>query len=506
MANPESQPKAAPAATTVTTSAEPNPLLDQLNGAVGARSQEAKDSVRDAVQALCRFVLERSPNVVDRDAMAYVNDCISALEEVLNAQINEILHDPKFQELESTWRGLWYMVSNTETGQSLKIRVLNISKQELAEIFGSEKYQGAAWDQSPIFKKVYNAEFDMPGGKPYGLLVGDYYFDHSPQDLVVLRGMMRVAAAAHAPFVTGAAPTLLGLTEGWQQLNEPRDLSKVFEGKAYTAWRSLREDEDSRYLALTGPRVLGRLPYGKATLPVSEFGFEEEVDGKDPSKFVWMNSAYALAFCIARSFKISGWCSRIWGPYTRDGMGGKIEELPCYTFPTDDGDVDLRCPTEIAIGGRRSHELDELGLIPLCHWKETDHASFMGAQSVQKPKRYADADSQASANLSARLNYLLAACRFAHYLKVIVREKLGSYRSRGDLQADLQEWIKEYVTADPNPDEEAKAKRPLASATVIVEDVPGNPGYYTARFLLRPHFQLEGLKADISLTSRLPSK
>ncbi|HRW61043.1 MAG TPA: type VI secretion system contractile sheath large subunit, partial [Defluviicoccus sp.] len=417
----------------------------------------------------------------------------------LTDQVNAVLHHRDFQALEGAWRGLHYLVNNTETDEMLKIRVMNISKKDLHKTV--KKFKGTAWDQSPIFKKVYESEYGTFGGEPFGCLVGDYYFDHSPPDVELLGEMAQVSAAAHTPFIAGASPAIMQM-ESWQELANPRDLTKIFQTPEYAPWKSLREADDSRYIGLAMPRFLARYPYGAKTDPVEEFDFEEDTEGADHNKYCWSNSAYAMATNITRAFKYFGWCSRIRGVES----GGAVEGLPVHTFPTDDGGVDMKCPTEIAITDRREAELAKNGFMPLLHKKNTDFAAFIGAQSLQKPFEYDDPDATANANLSARLPYLFAICRFAHYLKCIVRDKVGSFKERDDMQRFLQKWIMQYVDGNPQTSsEETKARRPLAAAEVVVEEVEGNPGYYTSKFYLRPHYQLEGLTVSLRLVSKLPS-
>jgi type VI secretion system protein ImpC len=424
---------------------------------------------------------------------------IAAIDRKLSEQINLIMHHEDFQALESAWRGLHYMVNNTETDEMLKIKVFNISKKELGRTL--KKFKGTAWDQSPIFKKMYEEEFGQFGGEPYGCLVGDYHFDHSPPDVELLSNMAQISSATHSPFITGAAPSVMQM-ESWGELSNPRDLTKIFTTPEYAGWRSLRESDDSRYIGLAMPRFLARLPYGAKTDPVPEFDFEEDTEGADSSKYCWANSAYAMATNINRSFKLYGWCTRIRGIES----GGAVEGLPSHTFPTDDGGVDMKCPTEIAISDRREAELAKNGFMPLIHKKNSDFAAFIGAQSLQKPAEYDDPDATANANLAARLPYLFATCRFAHYLKCIVRDKIGSFKEREDMQRWLQDWVMQYVDGSPDvSSEETKAKRPLAAAEVVVEEVEGNPGYYSSKFYLRPHYQLEGLTVSLRLVSKLPS-
>jgi type VI secretion system protein ImpC len=439
-------------------------------------------------------------SVISGDALASIEGIIAEIDRRLTEQVNEIIHNEEFQRLESAWRGLHYLVNNTETDSMLKIRVFNISKDDLAKTL--KKFKGTAWDQSPIFKKIYEEEYGQFGGEPYGCLVGDYHFDHSPPDVAMLQEISGIASAAHAPFITGVAPTVMQF-DSWRELSNPRDLTKIFETPEYAPWRSLRESEDSRYLGLCMPRFLSRLPYGSKTNPVEGFAFEEDVANADHNRYTWANAAYAMAVNINRAFKMYGWCTRIRGIET----GGAVEGLPCHTFPTDDGGVDMKCPTEIAISDRREAELANNGFMPLIHRKNSDIAAFIGAQSLQKPAVYDDPDATANANLAARLPYLFATCRFAHYLKCMVRDKIGSSMTQAQLQTWLNEWIKKYIEASPDiATEEAKAMRPLSAAEVVVEEDPSNPGYYTSKIFLKPHYQLEGLTVSLRLVSKLPSQ
>lgn len=461
------------------------------------RSPEASSAVANAVSTLAQQALADTALISD-DARSTIESIIAQIDQKLTEQVNLIMHHEEFTKLEGAWRGLHHLVNNTETDEMLKIRVMNVEKKELAKTF--KKYKGVSWDQSPLFKKIYGAEYDQLGGEPYGCLVGDYHFDHSTPDVEILNGMKQVAAAAHAPFLTGADPNILQM-ESWNELSNPRDLTKIMGTPEYAAWNSLRDSDDSKYLGLCMPRFLSRVPYGANTDPVEEFDFEEDNSAGSDS-YVWSNSAYAMAVNINRSFKEFGWCSRIRGVES----GGAVEGLPVHTFPSDDGGVDMQCPTEVSIGDRREAELAKNGFMPLLHRKNTDTAAFIGAQSVQKPAEYDDPDATANANLAARLPYLFATCRFAHYLKCMVRDKVGSFKEREDMQRFLQDWIIQYVDGDPaNSGELTKARKPLAAAEVVVEEVEGNPGYYTSRFFLRPHYQLEGLSVSLRLVSKLPS-
>ncbi|QSI78995.1 MULTISPECIES: type VI secretion system contractile sheath large subunit [Niveibacterium] len=463
------------------------------------KTDEARDAVSRAVQTLAQQALSQT-QLIGSDVIKSIESMIAELDRKLSEQINLIMHSEDFQKLEGAWRGLHYLVNNTETDEQLKIRVMNISKAELGKTL--KRYKGTAWDQSPLFKKVYEEEYGQFGGEPFGCLVGDYHFDQSAPDVEMLGEMAKVAASAHAPFIAGVSPTVMQMGS-WQELANPRDLTKIFSTPEYAAWRSLRDSDDARYIGLAMPRFLARLPYGAKTSPVEAFNFEEDTGAADHSKYTWANSAYAMAVNINRSFKEFGWCSRIRGIES----GGAVEGLPVHSFPTDDGGVDMKCPTEIAISDRREAELAKCGFMPLIHRKNSDFAAFIGAQSLQKPAEYDDPDATANANLAARLPYLFACCRFAHYLKCIVRDKVGSFKERDDMERWLQKWIMNYVDGDPaHSSEQTKARRPLAAAEVKVEEVEGNPGYYSSKFFLRPHYQLEGLTVSLRLVSKLPSQ
>jgi type VI secretion system protein ImpC len=475
-----------------------NEFASLLNKEFKPKTDEARGAIESAVQTLAQQALAHS-NTISADAYRTIEALIAEIDKKLSDQVNLILHHEDFQKLEGSWRGLKYLVDNSDPDEMLKIRVLNISKNELRKTM--RRYKGTGWDQSPIFKKLYEEEYGQFGGEPYGCLVGDFFFDHSAPDVELLGEMARVAAAAHAPFIAGASPNLMQMNS-WQELSNPRDLTKIFSNTEYAAWRGLRDSDDSKYVGLAMPRYLSRMPYGAKTSPVDEFDFEEDTEGGTHAKYTWSNSAYAMATNINRSFKEYGWCTSIRGVES----GGVVADLPAHTFPSDDGGVDMKCPTEIAISDRREAELAKNGFMPLVHRKNSDLAAFIGAQSLNKPAEYYDADATANANLAARLPYMFACSRFAHYLKCIVRDKIGSFRERDDMQKWLNEWIMNYVDGDPaNSTQETKARKPLAAAEVIVEEVEGNPGYYTSKFFLRPHYQLEGLTVSLRLVSKLPS-
>ena len=461
------------------------------------KSARAQEAVESAVHVLAQQALAQTGLISD-DSLRSIEAMIAAIDRKLTEQINLILHQEEFQQLEGAWRGVHYLVNNTETDEMLKIKVMNISKKELSRTL--KKFRGTAWDQSPLFKRIYDEEYGQFGGAPFGALVGDYYFDHSPQDVALLGDLAQVASAAHAPFLAAAAPTVMQM-DSWNELSNPRDLTKIFQTPEYAAWRSLRESEDSRYLGLCMPRFLARLPYGAKTEPVDEFAFEEDTGTGESERYTWCNAAYAMATNITRAFKLYGWCTNIRGVES----GGAVEGLPTHTFPDADGGVAMKCPTEIAIPDRREAELSKNGFIPLIFKKDSDFAAFIGAQSLQKPQEYDDPAATSNANLAARLPYMFATCRFAHYLKCMVRDKIGSSKTKAQLQTWLQNWLNLYV--DPSPDSSDdvyKASHPLAAGLVELEEDPENPGYYSSKFYLKPHYQLEGLTVSLRLVSKMP--
>ncbi len=473
-------------------------LKDILRRSFRPRTNEAAEAVQSAVETLLTYA-RRGRVVVREDVAQTIEQLVAELDKKISDQLTHVLHNKRFQALEGAWRGLHYLVTNTDTSENLKIRYLNISKSDLGKTL--RRFKGVVWDQSPIFKMIYEQEYGQFGGEPFGCLIGDYEFDHSIQDVSALSEMSKIAAAAHAPFIAAAAPGLLQM-DNWSELSNPRDVSKIFTSTEYAFWRRLRESNDSRYLALTLPRFLARVPYGPKTQPVEEFGFEEKVDPNRAEDFCWANSAYAMGANITRAFKTYGWCTKIRGIES----GGAVEVLPKFVLPSQDSEFELHCPTEIAISDRREHELSESGLMPLVYRKNSDTAAFIGAKTVHRPAVYEDDDATANANLSSRLPYIFATCRFAHYLKCIVRDKIGSFKSREDTQRWLNDWLMNYVDGDPSiSSETTKSQRPLSAAEVVVDEIPNNPGYYRAQFFLRPHFQLEGLTVSLRLVSKLPS-
>ncbi len=456
-----------------------------------------EDGPPAASMATLAGLLGRHRTLPGPDARRVIEALVAEIDMALSRQLGLILHAPEFQALEASWRGLHQLVRASDKDMGVKVRVLDISKRELLR--GLRKFRGAAWDQSPLFRLVYEEEFGQLGGEPFGLLVGDYMFDHRPEDVAMLSDIALIAAAAHAPFISSAAPTLLGMDD-WSEIANPRDLQRIFTTPEYVAWRSLREAEDTRYVGLCLPRFLLRLPYGAATDPLDAFAFEEEVDGPDTSKLLWGNAAWAFATNVVRAFGLYGWCSRIRGI----DRGGVVEGLPVLHHPTADGDVDRRTVTEICLSERRESELSGCGLIPLVHRKNTDVAAFVSANSLQKPRVYDDPDATSNASISARLPYLFASCRFAHYLKCMVRDKVGATMSRAQLNRWLSDWIIGYVDGAPTTSsEEFKAAHPLTAAKVVLEDRPDAPGEYEAKFFITPHYQLEGASVALRLVSRV---
>jgi type VI secretion system protein ImpC len=468
-------------------------LLDQVIGQTRSRNDEQREESRRQISTLVEEVMQGLK--LSKDLETTINARIADIDQLLTRQLNEILHQNEFQKLEASWRGLHYVVRESETSPMLKIRVLNASKEDLRR----DLERAVEFDQSALFKKVYEEEYGTFGGAPYAAMIGDYEFSHTSPDISLLEKISNVAAGAHAPFVAAAGPDLLNL-ESFTDLTAPRDLSKIFESVDYAKWRSFRESEDSRYVGLCLPHILMRLPYGPDTNPVEAFRYKEDVDGRDHGKYLWANAAYAMATRLTSSFAHHGWCAAIRGV---EG-GGLVEGLPTHTFKTDEGELALKCPTEIAITDRREKELSDLGFVPLVHCKGTDYAAFFGAQSAQKPKKYDTDAANANARLSAQLPYMLAMSRFAHYLKAMMRDKIGSFMSRSECEYFLNRWITNYVTLDDNASPAFKAQKPLREARIEVSEVAGKPGVYRAVAFLRPHFQLDELSVSLRLVAELP--
>jgi type VI secretion system protein ImpC len=482
------------AASAETVGVEPS-LLDQIveQGRLG-RDAESRTRGKDLVKEFVAQFLEGSMTL-SRDSEQMINGRIAQIDHLISLQLNEILHNAAFQKLEATWRGLKYLVSNSETGEMLKIKIFNASKKDLLR----DLQRASEFDQSAMFKKVYEEEFGVFGGHPFGALVGDYDFTKSPEDLELMEKVSQVAAAAHAPFIAGGSPEMFNM-ESFTELGAPRDLAKVFDTTEYAKWKSFRNSDDSRYLALALPHILMRDPYGKKTRPVEEFDYEEGVDGTDHGKYLWGNAAWALASRITESFARYNWCATIRGV---EG-GGKVEGLTVHNFSTDEGDIAMKCPTEVSITDRREKELADLGFMPLVHCKNTDYAAFFSVQTCQKAKTYDTDAANANARLSTNLSYILACSRFAHYLKAMMRDKIGSYMSREECEGFLNRWIAGYVVNTVTASPAIKAKHPLAEARVEVVDVAGKPGAYRAVAFMKPHFQLDELTVSMRLVADLP--
>ena len=481
-------PTAAPAETS---------LLDQIvTQSKVARSDNERARAKDLIGELVREVMQGTV-VLSNNLSVTLDARIAEIDKLLSDQLSEVMHHPEFQKLESSWTGLHYLCKHTSTGVAMKIQVFNATKRELVKDFRS----AVEFDQSALFKKVYEEEFGTFGGAPFGALIGDFEFTRNAEDMYFVEQMAHVAAAAHAPFISAASPELFGL-DSFADLGRPRDMAKVFDTVEYAKWQYFRECEDSRYVGLTLPRFLGRLPFDpKEGNVVEGFNFLENVDGTDHSKYLWVNAAYAMGARLTAAFEDFGWCAAIRGV---EG-GGLVEDLPTHTFKTDDGEVALKCPTEVAITDRREKELSDLGFIPLVHCKGKDYAAFFGAQSAQKPKKYDLDTANANAVLSAQLQYIFSVCRIAHYLKAMMRDKIGSFASSHNVEEFLNRWIRQYVVEDDNATQETKATYPLRQANIEVSEAPGKPGAYRAVAFIRPHFQLDELSVSLRLVAELPS-
>lgn len=484
----------AAAAQTVETQ-ESTSVLDQIltEGRMARddyQREQAKDMIGEFVSQVMSGELTMSKNMD-----VAINSRIAEIDRLVTAQMNEIMHHDDFQKLEGSWRGLHHLVKNSLTGPMLKIKVMSATKKDLLKDFE----RALEFDQSAMFRKVYEEEYGTFGGAPFGALIGDYEFGNHPQDMSLLESISHVAAAAHAPFLSAASANMFGW-DTYSEMTEVRDVAKIFDRTEYMKWRSFRESEDSRYVGLTMPHVLMREPYGAATKPTETFRFEEDVDGKDHKKYLWGNAAYALGTCLTEAFSMYGWCVAIRGV---EG-GGLVQGLPTHTFETDEGEIAMKCPTEVAITDRREKEFADNGFIPLVHCKNTDYAAFFGTQSANKAKKYDSDAANANARLSTQLQYIFAVSRFAHYLKAMMRDKIGSFMSRTDCERFLNQWINNYVTDDDTASAATKAQYPLREARVDVAEIPGKPGCYRAVAFMRPHFQLDELSVSLRLVADLP--
>ncbi|QUJ78254.1 type VI secretion system contractile sheath large subunit [Sulfitobacter albidus] len=469
-----------------------------LKQTINPTTENAERAIDNALATVVQAAVE-DQTLLDDDVIDTIQGMIAGLDKKLSAQVNEVLHNEDFQTLEASWRGLSYTLNNSETGASLQVEVLNSSKKELASMM--KRYPGAKWDRSPLYRQIYERKIGTLGGDPMGAVIGDYYFDHSSADVALLSSMSKISEAALAPFISSAGPRLLGL-DSWNDLSNPPDIEDLFTASDYAGWNSLRESENARFLGLALPRVLAREPYGPdSTMTVEEFNFTEDTDGHGGAKYSWMNAAHAMGVNINRAFKEYGWTVRIRGVQS----GGEVAQLPTHHFDTGSGEKDLKCPTEVSIDDRREGELSKVGLLGLVHRQNTDKAVFLGGQSLYKPKKYTDPQATASDNMSSRLPYMFAVSRFSHYLKAMIRDQIGSSADKDQIRSNLQTWIDQYVTLNPeNADEREKARKPLAAAQVEVTEDELNPGYYTGKFFLKPHFQMEGMDIGMSLVSKIP--
>ena len=482
--------------------AEETASISLLEQAITATKQTSRDETEGLLKELTQQALDGTVSW-DKNLSVTINAAIDKIDQVMSKQLAAIMRSEKFHKLEGSWRGLNHLVMNSETGSELKIRMLNLSKKELFR----DLDKAVEFDQSQIFKKIYESEFGTAGGEPYSTLIGDYEFSSHPDDIDLLSNMSNVAAAGFCPFISATSAQMFGF-ESFEELSKPRDLEKIFESQEYIKWRSFRDSEDSRFVTLVMPRVLARLPYGKATKPIDAFNYEEAAlddigrhTKKEHDEYCWMNAAYAMGTTLTQAYAANGWCTAIRGAEN----GGKIEGLPSHVFVSDDGDLDQKCPTEIGITDRREAELSKMGFLPLCHYKNTDYAVFFGAQTTQKPKKFDDPDANANAMISARLPYIMATSRIAHFLKVMARDKIGSFMSAQEAEEWLNTWINKYVNGSPDASPEMKAKFPLAEATIQVKEIPGSPGAYSAIAWLKPWLQMEELTASLRMVATIPS-
>jgi type VI secretion system protein ImpC len=497
MSGAETQTQAAP---TTTTAEGGLSFLDQV---VSATKQTEPDMAKDLVKNLVEQSLAGTITF-DKNLTRTIDRAIAAIDAKMSKQLAAIMHHEKFTKLEGSWRGLNHLVMNSNTGAGLKIKVLNMTKREL----NKDLTKAVEFDQSQLFKKIYENEFGTPGGEPYGALIGDYEWVNHPDDIESLRLISNVAAASFAPFISAAGAGMFGF-DSFTELTKPRDLAKIFDSSEYMKWRGFRDTEDSRFVSLVMPRVLARVPYGASTKPIEEFAYEEApfdstgaAMALDHKEYCWMNAAYAMGVRMTSAFAESGFCVAIRGA---EG-GGKVENLPTHMFQSDDGDMDGKCPTEIGITDRREFELSNCGFLPLSHYKNTDYAVFFGAQTCQKPKKYDRPDATANAAISARLPYMMASSRFAHFLKVMARDKIGGFMEATECEKWLNRWINNYVSGNPDAGPETKAKYPLREAKIEVKEIPGKPGSYNAVAYLRPWLQMEELTTSMRMVAKIPKK
>ncbi|OED43360.1 EvpB family type VI secretion protein [Endozoicomonas sp. (ex Bugula neritina AB1)] len=471
-----------------------------LDRAISATSQTAPDTTKALLGTLTQQALGGTV-VWSKNLTSTIEEAVNALDDKISSQLSQVLHQDKFQKLEGSWRGLNKMIRNSELGPDLKVRILDITRDELIEQFED----APAVDRSRFFNMVYQYEFGTAGGEPYGVLLGDYAFSHSDEDVALLRYMGLVAASSHAPFIAGADPRVFEFAD-FQTLNEGKPVAAGFDSPTYASWNAFRDSDDARYVALTMPRSLSRLPYGAATNPVKGFNYEEFPLSSDGQRrpqsnddLTWSNAVFDMGLLINNAFTAYGWCTAIRGLEN----GGKVENLPNYTYTSEAGDLIQQCPTEINLTDEREKELSDLGFLPLVHYKNANYGVFMGAQTLQRPKEYTDPEATANAAISARLPYIMASSRIAHYLKVMGRDKIGSAMEPVDVEKDLSTWISLYT--NPNAvGNKARAKTPLREAKITVQEQAGRPGCYSAVAYLRPWLQMEELTTSLRMVANIP--
>lgn len=475
-----------------------NPVssLSDLN--VWQDNQAMSDATADErVTAAMQVFLNRlkiSGEKVEKLDKTLLDHHIAELDYQISRQLDAVMHHDEFQKMESVWRGLKSLVDKTDFRQNVKLEVLDVSKEDLRQDFED----APEIIQSGLYLQTYVAEYDTPGGEPIGAVISAYEFDASAQDMALLRNISKVAASAHMPFIGSAGPAFF-LKESMEEVAAIKDIGNYFDRAEYIKWKSFRDTDDSRYIGLTMPRVLGRLPYGPDTVPVRNFNYVEEVKGPDHDKYLWTNSSFAFAANMVKSFINNGWCVQIRGPQA----GGAVQDLPIHLYDLGTGNQ-VKIPSEVMIPETREFEFANLGFIPLSYYKNRDYACFFSANSTQKPALYDTADATANSRINARLPYIFLLSRIAHYLKLIQRENIGTTKDRRLLELELNTWVRGLVTEMTDPGDELQASHPLRDAKVVVEDIEDNPGFFRVKLFAVPHFQVEGMDVNLSLVSQMP--
>lgn len=474
--------------------------LSLLDRALEATTQTPEDTTKELLSVLAGQAMD-GQLVWDQNVGVTIRKAVAEIDKIMSKQMSAIMQNDKFQQLEGSWRGVQKVVRNTELGPQQKIKLVDYNKEELLEQFED----APAVDRSPLFEALYQDEFGTAGGEPYGALIGDYYFGYGDEDVALLTYMAETAAACHAPFVAAAGPDMFEYSS-FESFAEGRPVAAGFDSPTYAAWNGFRDSDESRYVTLTLPSTMARLPYGANGGSAKTFDYHEldtDADGnqrpKDNSELVWSNAAYDMSLKMNDAFTAFGWCTAIRGLEN----GGKVDQLPNLTFKSDAGDVQQACPVETNLTDEREKELSDLGFLPLVHYKNTSHAVFIGSQTAQRPKTFVDPDATSNAAISARLPYIMAASRIAHYLKVMGRDMLGSNLEANDIKTDLQAWIDQYTNAGAMGNAE-RSKTPLAESTIDVIEQPGKPGAYSAVAYLRPWLQMEELTTSVRMVTKIP--